>query len=91
MKGLKKMKRNVPNLEKELRDYELCPITKKCNPDETELENYCVINYQNCPKYIQYENGCYDAEKDLWNTTRLIELEKDHEWEKWLKKIRRKK
>jgi hypothetical protein len=47
--------RKVPNLEKEMKDYDLCPCTRKCNPNQYEVENYCVINYQNCGKYIQRE------------------------------------
>lgn len=69
--------------------FDVCPLVKKCNPDESEVENYCVINYQNCPKYIQYEAGCYNQEMDLWDTTRMQVLDEDKEWKNWLRKVRR--
>lgn len=44
------------NLEKELGDFDLCPLTRKCNPDEEDVENYCVCaNYENCDKYLKYQ------------------------------------
>jgi hypothetical protein len=34
---------------------EMCPYMKECSPEDNEIEDYCVINYQNCEKYIQRE------------------------------------
>jgi hypothetical protein len=77
-------KQKVPNLEKEMKDYDLCPLTRKCNPDESKVENYCVINYQNCQKYINQES-------DYNSLMNMKALKEDEEWKKWLRKIRKRK
>jgi len=42
------------NLEEEL---DICPFIKSCNPDDEEMENYCVLNYDNCEKYLKYKEN----------------------------------
>jgi hypothetical protein len=76
-------------LEETAKGFDVCPLLNKCNPNKKESKEYCVINYQNCSKYIQYEAGCYNQEMDLWDTTRMLTLDENKEWKKWLRKVRK--
>jgi len=44
----------MTNLDSQL---ELCPFLKTLclDADDEEIENYCVINFQECEKYIEYK------------------------------------
>ena len=46
-------------LEEEL---ELCPFMKKCNPDDSQIEDYCCLNYEECEIYIQYKKNNFEAD-----------------------------
>lgn len=49
-----------PTLESEL---ELCPLLKSCNPDDSQIEDYCCCgNYDNCEIYLQYKKNNFEAD-----------------------------
>lgn len=38
-------------------DDTMCPFFNNCIPipDDNEVEDYCVVNYEECPRYIKIE------------------------------------
>lgn len=46
----------TPPLESSL-ELELCPFIKKCNPEDNQIEDYCCLNYEECPKYIESQKN----------------------------------
>jgi hypothetical protein len=56
----------TPPLEENLNDLDICPFLKKecLEADDDDMENYCVLNYENCLEYRKHNT---EVERKRYN------------------------